>query len=468
MKVKQLTVKNIGMIADAVISIDQPLMLFYGDIKQGKTTLLNAIRWVFGGSFPSDILRHGEPEGMIRLDLDCGHIERTFYVSKDGTTKARTIEYVLNGIPVKNPVKEIEKLLNPFLLDQNHLVNMSEYERRKYFSQLFAVESNVQGIDAQVKGLEAEAVGARAVLKQFGDIDLTPVPEPANITALQVFRRTIIDTREAHQRQIAAELQEVRREHQQKVEQVASRNLAATTRNQNISGVKANTESMKSKVEDIDRQIAALQISRLNAVQSIETNDHWLADNHPVELEPTPPAPDTAAREAEMFKPADTAEIDAEIIKCHADTARYTEFLRLKTLAAQRATTENTLQSLDANIRSLRAKRIAKLKEISDACGIAFGLSFDDECNFVYDGVAAGMLSTSQLMELSSRLSALYPAGFGLDLIDRGESLGASIFSFIERAKREDKTILATIVGERPAAVPEGVGVFVVQNGEVK
>jgi hypothetical protein len=39
---------------------------------------------------------------------------------------------------------------------------------------------------------------------------------------------------------------------------------------------------------------------------------------------------------------------------------------------------------------------------------------------------------------------------------------------FVERAKREDKTILATIVGERPATSPPEVGVWVVENGKLK
>ena len=79
-----------------------------------------------------------------------------------------------------------------------------------------------------------------------------------------------------------------------------------------------------------------------------------------------------------------------------------------------------------------------------------------------------GMLSTSQLMRLSKDLSALYPPGFGIDLIDRGESLGQSIYDFIERAKRDDRTILATIVGDAPAKSPPEVGVFVVKGGKVK
>src|SRR5208283_4244436 len=101
-----------------------------------------------------------------------------------------------------------------------------------------------------------------------------------------------------------------------------------------------------------------------------------------------------------------------------------------------------------------------------DTCGIK-GLSFDETGNFIYQGTTAGMISDSQIMRLSSELSALYPEGFGIDLIDRGESLGRSIFEFVDRAKEENKTILATIVGERPAKIPANVGVFVVEDGKL-
>ena len=77
------------------------------------------------------------------------------------------------------------------------------------------------------------------------------------------------------------------------------------------------------------------------------------------------------------------------------------------------------------------------------------------------------MLSTSQIMRLSSLLSAKYPPGFGVDLIDRAESLGRSVFEFVERAKAENKTILAAVVGERPAEAPAEVGVYIVEKGKV-
>ena len=129
------------------------------------------------------------------------------------------------------------------------------------------------------------------------------------------------------------------------------------------------------------------------------------------------------------------------------------------------------LSALEDEQRNLKKKKSARLAEAGTKSGIE-GLAFNEDGSFSYCGTSHGMLSTSQLMDLSQELSALYPTGFGLDLIDRAESLGfgigKNIMEFVEKAKREDKTIMAAIVGERIAQAPPEVGVFVVENGEVK
>ena len=68
MKVTKLTVKNIGIIEKSCIEINKPEIVFYGEIKQGKSTLLNAVRWVCGGSVPGDIIRHGQTEASVMLE----------------------------------------------------------------------------------------------------------------------------------------------------------------------------------------------------------------------------------------------------------------------------------------------------------------------------------------------------------------------------------------------------------------
>jgi len=68
---------------------------------------------------------------------------------------------------------------------------------------------------------------------------------------------------------------------------------------------------------------------------------------------------------------------------------------------------------------------------------------------------------------LSQLLSAKYPEGFGLSMIDRGESLGKSVLTLWEEAREREATVLVTVVGDKPATIPDEVGAYVVENGKV-
>src|ERR1017187_3555448 len=114
-----MAIRCIGKITESDIEINKPLILFYGEIRQGKSTILNCVRWVCGGEFPQDIIQHGAKEGSIELHFDGGMIGRSFYRNKEGVTKARAVSFIRNGKPVASPVNEIKRLLNPFLLDQD-------------------------------------------------------------------------------------------------------------------------------------------------------------------------------------------------------------------------------------------------------------------------------------------------------------------------------------------------------------
>ena len=106
-RVTKLTVRNLGPIADAEIDLaGKPLVIFYGEVRQGKTTLLNAVRWAMGGAFPDDIIRHGCDEALARLDFTengvAGWASRSWYKSaKGGTLKAREQEFVRGGAKIK-------------------------------------------------------------------------------------------------------------------------------------------------------------------------------------------------------------------------------------------------------------------------------------------------------------------------------------------------------------------------------
>jgi len=441
MQVKNLTITNIGKIESISVNFDKPLLLFYGEVQQGKTTILNAIRFVFGGSFPSDILRHGTDEGSVCLTFDNGSITRELYRAKDGTTKSRPVVFIRDGKPVAKPVAEIEKFLNPFLLDQDFLRNKTELERKRYFAELFHVDTT--DIDAEAARCEEQARELRAKLKGYGEIDLTPV-EAVDVTELRRKRAEIQNAHDANIRKFTvefeAELAAVRADNREREEH--NRIFQKTS------------ETLSAWCDEIKRLEAALK----NANDKVTEIGLWLAENkqRPLLAEPTlalPAAPNAC-------------ELDEEISQAAATNVRAEQYRKNVQRDAARKTDESQLAELEAKLRGIRQEKVNRLKDISDSCGIP-GLAFDERGNFIYEGTEAGMLSTSQVMKLSSDLSSLYSQGFGLDLIDRAESLGKSIFGFVQRAEREKKTILATIVGECPATVPVNVGVFVVEDGKV-
>jgi len=413
MKIEKLVIKNIGIIGDQEIVFNKPLNIFYGEVRQGKTTILNAIKWCFGGKFPDDIIKHGESRASIELHFDKTFVIRKFRKDKHGVTKAEKIEFVdESGELADKPSSAIEKFLNPFLLDQNHLVDMNEPSRKRFFVDLFGVDTSE--IDKGLNILEKEASDLRVAIKAYGDISIEKV-EPINIDVLKEEKKKFLSDYEKEYNENYSHNEKARR-----------------INDERDRGLK--------KVDELKRAIATIE--------------EWIKGHPEQKLMEMPSVPDTS-------------DIDSKINDAVAQNARYEQYIKDKGRASLKASDQDDLSEKEEYIRDLRKKKASLLSEINDKCTIK-DLVFDDAGNFEYEGTTAGMLSTSQLMRLSGELSKLYPEGFGLELMDRGESLGKSIFTLIERAKEQEKTILATVVGEQPAEVPEGIGVFVVENGKIK
>jgi hypothetical protein len=324
-----------------------------------------------------------------------------------------------DGVQADKPVDAIQKFLNPFLLNQDHLSGMNEPSRKRYFIELFGVDT--EALDKELKKSEDEAKSLRVKIGAYGDLQSDKVEE-VNVIALQAKRNLIIS--------------EFKKAHEQDIES-----------NNQIIKINDERKRGKSKILELQEEINII-------VQKQKDIQVWL-DEHPEQ------------ETKDIPSCANTDDIDNEISEGIKQNALYEQYQKEAIQRSRKAEDQDALSDLEESIRDLRKDKASLLATINDKCTIK-GLQFDDFGNFEYEGTTAGMLSTSQLMRLSSELSNLYPEGFGLELIDRGESIGKDIFQFIDRAKSENKTILATIVGEKPAGIPDEIGVFVVDNGEVK
>lgn len=444
MEIKSLEISNIGMIGHEIIPIDKHLLLFYGDIKQGKTTILNSVKLCFGGRFPRDIIKHGEKEAFVCIKFDEGSIKRKFRIAKDGTTKADKIEFVNNGEVEDEPVNAIKKFLNPFLLDQNHLFNMSGPERDRFFVDLFGVDTSA--FDKESSILELKAKDLRSEIKGFGEIDLTPVEKP-DIASLKLEKVNI-----------NAENEKIKKGYQEEIYAIRDYNIRVMSRDNERSRKSEIKERNLREIEDLKKQIIQYETENENIDKYLMDNPSFIKKENPQEPE---------------YK--STTEIDEKISQANADEVRYENYLDRVKRSEEKNGKIADLKTNTNRQGEIKKSKIAKLAEISKTIDID-SLSFDNNGDFVYDGTSAGMLSTSQIMTLSNELSKLYPDSMGLELIDRGESLGwnhtnlekTSVSVFVKQAKDEKKTILATVVGDEPAKIPEDVGVFIVKNGNIK
>lgn len=455
MKVTKLTIHNIGKIGDTVINLDKPLILFYGEIRQGKTTILNAVRWVCGGEFPSDIITHGKDEAHIELEFEGGMITRSWYRGKDENkkTKSRPVIFVRNGKPVSSPVSEIKRFLNPFLIDQDHLRNKNELERKQFFAELFAVDTTE--LDKEWFDNDRAASNLRIAIKSYGEIDLTPV-DPVDITELEGKLRRMRDGYKTEKAELEKQLQTMTSEHDAACARIDRENDLVRGHNSKVDDDLREQSRLSEEITSLEARLVRLR-SQLAAVKPEAKKL----------LAVKPNAPDRSVIQKQILDlQPDTSALEKQLQEAGATNVRAEQYTASKKRADEKKGKEAEASKLEARQREIKHEKQSKLKTVSDSCGIK-ELEFDDVGNFIYQGTQAGMLSTSQIMRLSSELSALYPEGFGLELLDRGESLGKSIFDFVERAKSENKTILATIVGEHPAKVPQDVGVFVVNDGKV-
>jgi hypothetical protein len=303
---------------------------------------------------------------------------------------------------------------------------MGEIERKQYFAQLFAVDTTE--IDKDILACELEAKELRVKIKMYGEIDLTEV-KPVDVSLLQ------------------GKLAFIRKKYQIDIKNVEEQNKEIRSYNNVVHVAVTDLKRWSEEILTLQKRIRELS-------QKCNDTEVWLTTNQEKD-------------EIPFLDPPDTSELETKISEAAATNVQAEQYQKNVKQAQEKQTDEKKLLEVEKQRRDWKKVKIAKLADISKSCKIK-NLSFDESGNFTYEGTSAGMLSGSQIMKLSEDLSNLYPKDLGIGLIDRAESLGKSVFLLIDRAKEEEKTILATVVGERPAEIPAEVGVWIVEKGEVK
>lgn len=441
MKPVKLSISNIGILKEVEIPLDKDAVILTGEVRQGKTTILNCIKFLFGTTYPNDIIRHGQREAFIQVDFEDGStVRKEFYIGRDGLPKKRAVQYNgPDGLPISKPADKLKEIISPLTLNQDMIINMTGAERRKYFVEVFNVDTTEQ--DKIIKEQNDKISEIKAEIKTL------PITAPEEVT--------IVDTAP-----IKLQINAIKSKNEGAMAEYYKKDSEERTRVENIKKERAQAEHI---IEATSTELSALKAEQKRIQEKIENAENTIG--HYKELSDESEAPAYVAPEQPELE--STTELEAELEEAIKSEYEYKEYIKNKELYAKRVELERELKdAADAKHNAVNLK-FAKLKEINDEHQIP-GLEFKDDGGFTFEDTDADMLSTSQLMRLTSLMSKQYPGTVAIETVDRAESLGESILEHIQRAAIEKKTILASIVGEYPAEASDKVGVFVVRNGEVE
>lgn len=439
MKVESVEIVGIGLIENEKIEFNKPLIVVYGEVMQGKTTVLEAIKVGFGAKVPDNFVSDNANIGSIIIALENGSIERTLkkrFKDVEGGGKVfdgtyiDTMKIVIDGKILGK--KELSKYVNPFQLNQNYFIDMSTDERAKFFIKMFGVDT--AEIDEQIEKIEKFNSEQRSELKGIGDIVVTEIEKP-NSDALLVKREEITVERN----RLANDYNEALAVFQEETNKLLDFQ----------SSLDSKEEDINLKIEEIERCKKELEILEGGKAEIIKI----------IEITPEPVKP------IEPVLPS-TYEIDLQIQNSQADQVRYEKYLEDKKRLDAKKAKEDILAKGVIALKKARLDKTKKLEDINLSEKIE-GLTFDDDGKITFEGSSLSMISDSQEMRLSSMIASLYPDKFDIELIDRGESLGKSIFDLIEKSKAGNKTTLVTVVRDSPAQAPEEVGVYWMENGKL-
>lgn len=446
MKVEKLIISNVGIIGEMELDFrERLLMILYGERRQGKTTVLNCIKWLAGGQIPKELIKEGQEEAFIEMHVENGIIRREFYVNKAGEFSNRPIQASINNRKLSQ--KDVTLLFNPFQLDQNFFISKNHADRKSFLLEIFGANTSVQ--DLKIKTIADESTVLRGEIKAFGEIDTVEVKE-SNLAALRS-RETTIRT------SLNTKVLESRKTNEASISQYNeaiseySTSVHNWEREQSEKEVKINTCCFPLET------LMELGYTGREVSEWIESFPKPLKEHSfikPIQKELISEMPNQSELEA----------IQEKISNAKVENLQFEQYESRVKKQAVKDEMSKTLAAKQITLKSVKEEKGKLLQTIS---GKIEGLEFDENGDYRFLGTHASMMSDSEEMELSALLSSLYPQGLDLIIMDRGESMGREIVELIHEAEKTKSNILVTVVGKYPSDIDKKIGVFEVTNGDL-
>jgi len=400
MKLLALQIKNIGNIEAAELRFDDKgsLVPIIGDNEAGKSTVINALEYLFSGGkdIPNSAVKKGEKKGEIIGILEGYKARRVIKDTGSPTLEVKTEE----GESISSPQKFLDKLSAKF--PDPH--KLSELKTPELYAELLKYGNvDMTDIDAAIKTAESIRVDRKRSMDKEGKPEPVVKVEPVDV-------KKLFDEKE-----------EIR------------------LFNEAQDSADALITSAKTRMKTITDEIAVKE-AELKALQEREKKGNEVISKLPAGKEKKPIA--------EIEKKV------AAIEETNAKAALYTSYLSRKEKHDELQTEWDEQDSI------VKAKKAEKEKLLKTSLPLAAGMEVDTFGEITAAGVAWESLSTSQrllygvdiAMKVSPELKTLY--------IKRGESILSKKKKELEAlAGKEGYQIIMEIAQETLPA--EGKGFFI-------
>lgn len=154
--ISTLHIKNIGIIDDLIIDLNEGLNVLTGETGAGKTLIVGALGIIAGGRFSKDMIRKGETHSFVEASIYCpqnqNSIDGNIIVSREVFLNGRNTCKINGRLATVNELKELMRNIidihgqqdNQNLLDSSkHIGYLDSFigerieEKRKQYSVLF-------------------------------------------------------------------------------------------------------------------------------------------------------------------------------------------------------------------------------------------------------------------------------------------------------------------------------------------
>ncbi len=287
MQLKRIKIENIRSIKKEEIDLPPSIILFYGDIGSGKSSVLKAIEFaLFGALTAADlkadsILRRGENKATVELEFSIDGneyiIKRMLSKSKKGSISQKSGILTINGEMTTYATTDLKRKILEIL---NYSV--ARYERAQkipiFRYTVYTPQENIKEI------LEAKPEDRFEILKYIFGIEKYEIAK-ANIETIGSYLREKfkeVDSKLKDYSNIESEIQNKEMEYKVQEKklskfntQLEKKSKEVTEQKKSINNLEGESEELEQKIREIDKKESLLQQEKDNK----EKNENKVSTN---------------------------------------------------------------------------------------------------------------------------------------------------------------------------------------------